>query len=158
MLKIMVTSVIPTKFQKGSWGGWLRFSTLLALVPLVAGPILGTPTFAQESKPTAAQERKIETDFEQGSKTYPAHILLDRVAIVLADEVLANADLYREVIKKLGGKPILGLSRNIIGIAVPDAEDVASLRKFINELIASRPDLIKYTVDTGILVTFGAPR
>jgi subtilisin family serine protease len=105
------------------------------------------------STPTFAEEGTFETTFEQGDESYPAHILLDRIAIVLSEEVLANEDLYREIVGKLGGEPIAGLSRNMIGIKVSDATDPASLRKFINDLLASHSDLISYIVDSGLLVT-----
>ena len=111
--------------------------TLLALVPIVASSTMSTPTFAQE----AIEERKIETKFEQGDESYPAQISLDRVAIVLTDEVLADDELYRGIVAELDGEPISGLSPNIIGVKASNATDLASLRKFINELLASQSEL-----------------
>jgi subtilisin family serine protease len=149
VLKITVTNATPIRLQEGAWGRRLRLLTLLALVLTVVSATMGTPTFAQE----ANEERKIETKFEQGDESYPAQISLDRVAIVVTEQALADDEVYNRIVAAFEGEPISGLSANIIGVKTSDATDLASLKQFINEKLASNSDFQRYISDAGLVLT-----
>ncbi len=148
MLQIMKASASTRLPGKGG-GGWRRLSAFFALVLLLACPIMmSAPTFAQDSEP-----KRIETKFEQGDESYPAFILLDRVAIVLTEQALTDEN-YTRTVKRLGGKRIEGLSRNIIGIDVPDADTATDLNAFIRVDLGKRAaGMQEFIADAGVLVT-----
>lgn len=152
MLKIMKASAASTRHPRRAGGGWRRLSAFLALVLLFACPIMmRAPAFAQDSEP-----KRIETKFEQGDESYPAFILLDRVAIVLTEEALTNEN-YIRIVRQLGGKRIEGLSRKIIEIDVPDANTAADLNEFIRVVLEERAaGLQEFIADVGVLVTVAA--
>jgi subtilisin family serine protease len=149
MLNIMKASAASTRHPGRAGGGWRPLSAFLALVLLFACPIMmRAPAFAQDSEP-----KRIETKFEQGDESYPAFILLDRVAIVLTEEGQTNEN-YIRIVRQLGGKRIEGLSRNIIGIDVPDASKAADLKAFNRVVLAERTaGLQEFIADAGVLVT-----
>jgi subtilisin family serine protease len=152
MLKIMKASAASTRHPGRAGGGWRHLSAFLALVLLFACPIMmPAPTFAQDSEP-----KRIESTFEQGGESYPAFILLDRVGIVLTEEAQTNEN-YIRIVRRLGGKRIEGLSRNIIGIDVPDANTTADLKAFIRVELGERAaGLQEFIADAGVLVTVAA--
>ena len=152
MLKIMGASAVSTRHPRRAGGGWHRLSAFFALALLFAFPIMmGGPTLAQDGPP-----KRIETKFEQGDESYPAYILLDRVAVVLTEEALSDEN-YIKIVKQLDGKPIEGLSRKIIGIDVPNANTAADLRAYIRDVVEPRAaGLLEFIADTGVLVTVAA--
>lgn len=102
---------------------------------------------------TVAQEAHTETVLIQGSEKYPARIQHGRVALILSEEIIADASRYKDALEVLGGEPISTLPQNVIGIEAPSLKDAKSLSTFAQDRANSRPDLI---VDSGILVTIGS--
>ena len=71
----------------------------------------------------------------------------------VTEEALADEEVYSGIVAAFDGEPISGLSPNIIGVKAPDTTDLASLKKFINDLLASHQELLQYIADTGLLLT-----
>ncbi|APO76260.1 peptidase S8/S53 family subtilisin-related protein [Rhizobium etli 8C-3] len=119
------------------------FTTILT-VTAVALLLLNPSSFA-----SAAEN---ETVFIQDDETYPAHIVPDRIALILSDTAMADAERYRKTLDSLGGRRIPTLSDAIVEVEVPDAKDAKSLNAAARDLMKSWPDLV---VDSGILVRIG---
>jgi subtilisin family serine protease len=121
-----------------------RIFTTILTVTAVAILLLNPSSFA-----SAAEN---ETVFIQDDETYPAHIVPGRIALILSDMAIADADRYQKTLDSLGGRRIPTLSDVIVEVEAPDAKDAKSLNATARGLMKSWPDLV---VDSGILVTIG---
>ncbi len=118
--------------------------TPIFIVAAIAILLLSVPSFAR-----AAEN---ETVFVQGGEKYPARVLPGRIALILSEETLADANRSKEALDVFRGQRIPTLPDSVIEIEAPNLSDAKSLNAFAQSQMKSRPDLI---VDSGILITIG---